>query len=60
MMKRPDVNENAYYQEQYENNGYIITEGPTTGYLIWKDHEVVKAVRTLLEAEIITIGGKLI
>lgn len=53
-MIKLEVSENAYYQEQYENNGYVITEGPTRGYLIWKNHELVRAVITLEEAEQIT------
>jgi hypothetical protein len=56
-MRKLGVTKDHYYQERYENNGYIITEGPTTGYLIWKDHEVVKAVRTLLEAEEFTTNN---
>lgn len=53
-MIKLQVNENAYYQEQYESNGYKITEGPTWGYLVWKGGEVIKHVNTLQEAEDVT------
>jgi len=52
-MEKLEVSPNAYYQEKYENNGYIITPLPYA-CLIWgkenKD-EPIKVVPSLEEAE---------
>jgi len=50
-MIKLEVTPNHYYQERYESNGYRITNGPTRGYLIWENGEIVRAVNTLQEAE---------
>lgn len=55
-MQKLAVSPNAYYQEQYKNNGYLITTLPHA-CLIWgEDGEVMKAVSNLEEAERFTNG----
>jgi hypothetical protein len=50
-VKKLQVNETAYYQEQYENNGYTITPLTDHAILIWKEGDMVKCVSSLEDAK---------
>lgn len=50
-MEKLSVGKNAYYQNQWKNKGFVITELGKGSFLIWKDDEVVKVTETLEEAE---------
>lgn len=50
-MIKLETSEKNYYQEKYENNGFIITPLTDHSVLIWKGDDMIKCVRTLKEAE---------
>lgn len=52
-MKKLEVKESAYYQEQWEHNGYLITALPYA-YLVWEKGSttnVLRSFKSLEEAE---------
>jgi hypothetical protein len=48
------VGKQAHYENQWENNGFIITELTGRCFIVWKNKEVVKTTHTLEEAEAFT------
>lgn len=49
-MKKIATTKNDYYEDKWENNGFVIAKLPYA-FLVFKEKEVIKTFKTLEDAE---------